>query len=394
MDGHLPGLQSLQARLVLSLYFGTAAPALGRLLRDAGRHSTQSVEQLAADPARLQRALPPGLRQRPLPSPTDVAHWAAWLPAHGWQLIALGDPAYPPLLETLPDAPGMLYVRGDVALLQAPQLAIVGARSASPEGLDQARAFARALALKGFVITSGLALGIDAAAHEGALSAVKNATQTSTQARTQASTQAPTLAVMASGPDRLYPPRNKALAERIVSAGGALLTEYPPGTAPCKEHFPLRNRIISGLSLGTIVVEAALRSGSLITARLAAEQGRAVFAMPGSLRNPLSRGCHRLLRDGAHWLETLDDILAHFDEFTALAGGCEAEESDPAQDSAKAAQQSLPVSPVLTAMRDGINTLDTLQASTGMPVPALAAELARLEIEGRVQRLPGGYMLR
>ncbi|MBZ2189023.1 DNA-processing protein DprA [Alcanivorax sp. JB21] len=389
MDGHRPGLQSLQARLVLSLYFGTAAPALGRLLRD----SKQSVEQLAADPPRLQRALPPGLRQRPLPAPADVARWAAWLPAHGWQLIALGDPAYPPLLETLSDAPGMLYVRGDVALLQAPQLAIVGARSASPEGLDQARAFSHALACKGFVITSGLALGIDAAAHEGALSAAKNATHASTQATIQATT----LAVMASGPDRLYPPRNKALAERIVNAGGALVTEYPPGTAPCKEHFPLRNRIISGLSLGTIVVEAALRSGSLITARLAAEQGRAVFAMPGSLRNPLSRGCHRLLRDGAHWLETLDDILAHFDEFTALVDGCEAE-SDPAQgraqDGAKNAQQSRPVSPVLTAMRDGINTLDTLQASTGMPVPALAAELARLEIEGRVQRLPGGYMLR
>ena len=369
MDGYAQDLQALQARLTLSLYFGTAAPALGRLLR--GASSPEAVAQRAADPARLRQALPPGLRQRPLPSPAEVARWSAWLSAHGWRLIALGDPAYPPLLENLPDAPGMLYVRGDVGLLQAPQLAVVGARSASPEGLAHAHAFSRALAQKGFVITSGLALGIDAAAHEGALAA----------------TQASTLAVMASGPDRLYPPRNRALAERIITAGGALVTEYPPGTSPRKEHFPLRNRIISGLSLGTIVVEAALRSGSLITARLAAEQGRAVFAMPGSLRNPLSRGCHRLLRDGAHWLETLDDILARFDEFTALAESCD-EEMAPAD----AADRQAPPSPVLAALLGGINTLDTLQAATGMPVPVLAAELARLEIEGRVQRVPGGYM--
>ncbi|MCH8542294.1 MAG: DNA-protecting protein DprA [Alcanivorax sp.] len=392
MDGHTLSLQALQARLTLSLYFGTAAPALGRLLRD----TSLSVTQWLDDPARLRHALPPGLRDYPMPSPAEVARWAAWLPAHGWQLIALGDPAYPPLLDSLPDAPGMLYVRGDATLLQAPQLAVVGARSASPEGLGHARTFSRALAQKGFVITSGLALGIDAAAHEGALSAAPSAPQGSAagsrDAGQDAATRGSTLAVMASGPDRLYPPRNRALAERIVAAGGALVTEYPPGTSPRKEHFPLRNRIISGLSLGTIVVEAALRSGSLITARLAAEQGRAVFAMPGSLRNPLSRGCHRLLRDGAHWLETLDDILARFDEFTALAESCDAEMGG-ARNADESADQNASPSPVQAAMLGGINTLDMLQAATGMPVPALAAELARLEIEGRVRRVPGGYTL-
>ncbi|WP_111657780.1 DNA-processing protein DprA [Isoalcanivorax indicus] len=365
-------------RLALSLAFDTAAPRLGPLLNahrddpvsDAGDGLPVSLLDDAGlpDPQRLNPWLPPALRQRRPVATARLHGWADQLRADGWQLLALTDAHYPALLAALPDAPGLLFVRGDSALLHAPQLAMVGARNASPEGLGHAHRFAAALAEKGFVISSGLALGIDAAAHEGALS------------------RGHTLAVMGGGPDRIYPPRHAALAARIVEQGGALVTEYPPGMAPRKEHFPLRNRIISGLSLGVIVVEAALRSGSLITARLAAEQGRAVFAIPGALNNPLSRGCHRLLRDGAHWLESLDDVLAHFSDFTALAGSLNPQDGG--------AQTSLPLAPasgLLAHLHSGVNTLDDLARRTGQSVAELAAELARLEFSGQVRRVPGGY---
>lgn len=363
-------------RLALSLAFDTAAPRLGPLL-NAHRHDpvTDNGHGLPCpllddtglpDPERLKAWLPPALRQRPPVASARLQAWAEQLRREGWQLIALTDPHYPPLLAALPDAPGLLFVRGDATLLDAPQLAMVGARNASPEGLGHAHRFAAALADKGFVISSGLALGIDAAAHEGAL------------------TRGRTLAVMGGGPDRIYPPRHASLAARIVDQGGALVTEYPPGMAPRKEHFPLRNRIISGLSLGVIVVEAALRSGSLITARLAAEQGRAVFAIPGALNNPLSRGCHRLLRDGAHWLESLEDVTAHFSEFTSLAASLD-------NDSAQTALPLPPTSGVLPLLHSGVNTLDELASRSGQSVAELAAELARLEFSGQVRRVPGGY---
>ncbi|MHB8622478.1 MAG: DNA-processing protein DprA [Sulfuricaulis sp.] len=214
-----------------------------------------------------------------------------WLAEPQHHLIVWSDPDYPPLLREIPDPPAMLYVLGDRRLLARPQLAIVGSRNPTPIGRDNARAFATSLAGAGLVITSGLALGVDGAAHRGALEAGGK-----------------TIALAGTGLDRVYPPPHRDLAHDI-SRHGALVSEFPLATPPRPENFPRRNRLISGLSLGTLVVEAALQGGSLITARLASEQGREVFAIPGSIHSPQSRGCHALIRQGAKLVETAQDIL-------------------------------------------------------------------------------------
>lgn len=278
---------------------------------------------------------------------------------NGWQMLEPGADSWPDLLRQIDDAPALLFLRGDPALLSQPQLAMVGARHASTEGLDNARRFARTLASAGFTITSGLALGVDRAAHEGALQGGK------------------TLAVLGHGPGPCYPPRNQALAEQIVSKGGALLTEFPPGLPPRPQFFPQRNRLISGLSLATIVVEAAERSGSLITARLAATQGREVFAIPGSIHNPLSKGCHRLLRDGANWLESVADVLAVFSSLTHVA------------------ESTLPTAaarhPLLKHFVSGPNSIDQLQLRSAIDISELSRLLSQLELSGDIRRVPGGY---
>ncbi|MCK5885994.1 MAG: DNA-processing protein DprA, partial [Alcanivorax sp.] len=280
----------------------------------------------------------------------------------GWRWLALGDADYPSLLARIADPPGVLAVRGCVEALNAPGLAMVGARNASADGLDNSRRFARDLAAGGFVIVSGLALGVDAAAHRGALSTGR------------------TVAVLGSGPDRIYPPRNALLAGQIVETGGALVTEFAPGAPPLPGQFPQRNRVISGLSLGTIVVEAAIKSGSLITARTALAQGREVFAIPGSIHNPLSKGCHQLLRDGASWLESREDIFHAFGDFRR---------------SVEAAEIRAPDQPgLLQHLTGGLNSLDSLQARTGLPITELAGQLADLELEGWVERVAGGYLKR
>lgn len=283
--------------------------------------------------------------------------------ARHWQLVSCLDPDYPPLLNALADKPGVLFVRGNIALLSSAQLAIVGARGASTEGLDNAFRFARALAGAGFTITSGLALGIDSHAHCGALTCGK------------------TLAVLGHGPDFLYPKKNTLLAEQVLQHGGALVTEFPPGIAPHRAFFPARNRVISGLSLGTIIIEAALHSGSLITARQAAQQGREVFAVPGSIHNPLSRGCHQLLRDGANWLESIDDVLAAFEAMQHTAQAADVNEA-PAEH------------PLLRHFVSGVNALDQLVLRTQQSAAALSQSLFELEMAGLVQRVPGGYSRR
>lgn len=224
-----------------------------------------------------------------------------WLGEPHHYLLVWSDPDYPPLLREIPDPPVMLYVMGDRRVLSRPQLAIVGSRNPTPMGRENARAFAKSLAGAGLVITSGMALGIDGAAHRGALEAGGK-----------------TIAVAGTGLDRVYPSRHRDLAHDIVRHG-ALVSEFPLGTPPKPENFPVRNRLISGLSLGTLVVEAALQSGSLITARLATEQGREVFAIPGSIHSPQSRGCHALIRQGVKLVETAQDILEELGPLASVA---------------------------------------------------------------------------
>ncbi|MCF7979529.1 MAG: DNA-processing protein DprA [Chromatiaceae bacterium] len=224
------------------------------------------------------------------PDQAAIAAALRWSEHDQATILTLSDPRYPARLSAISSPPPLLFVRGDLALLQEPQLAIVGSRNPTPGGVQTTRAFAAHLAGLGLVITSGMALGVDAAAHVGALESGR------------------TIAVLGTGPDRVYPAVHRELARRI-SAEGALVTEFPPGVGPQSSHFPRRNRTISGLSLGTLVTEAAPRSGSLITARYAAEQGREVFAIPGSIHNPLARGCHQLIREGAKLIDSADQLL-------------------------------------------------------------------------------------
>lgn len=298
----------------------------------------------------------------------QAQRWLAGGPARS--VITLGDPAYPARLLQTADPPLMLYVEGAVPALSAPALAIVGSRSATAQGLDNARAFAAALGREGLVVVSGLALGIDAAAHEGALAA-----------------PAGTVAVLGTGLEPVYPPRHAALARRIA-AHGALLSENPPGTPPLREHFPQRNRIIAGMTLGTLVVEAAVASGSLITARQAAEAGREVFAIPGSIHSPQARGCHALIKQGAKLVESAADIL---DELRGARAGTA---SVPTGAAAGAQDPAASADPLLQALGHDPVTLDALQARTGCSNAELNARLLELELDGRVARLPGGLFQR
>ncbi len=293
-----------------------------------------------------------------------------WLANPNHHLLTLGDEAYPPALLTTPDPPPLLHVVGDTVALAAPRaLAIVGSRNPTPQGADNARAFARALAGEGVCIVSGLAAGIDAAAHQGALDAGGQ-----------------TVAVVGTGVDRVYPARHRALAHRIAHAG-CVVSEYLLGTPPLPAHFPRRNRIIAGLSQGTLVVEAALGSGSLITAELATQMGREVFAIPGSIHSPQSRGCHALIRQGAKLVET----AAHIHEELA---GVWAQAPIPVPPPPAAMTGEAQDDPVLVALGYDPTPFDVLQARCGWDTARLQAHLLTLELDGRVQRLPGGRLQR
>lgn len=272
-------------------------------------------------------------------------------------VITLGDTAYPPRLLESADPPLLLYAQGRLDLLAADSVAVVGSRQPTPQGATNARTLARQLSERGITVVSGLAQGIDGAAHDGALEGPGS-----------------TVAVVGTGLDIVYPGRHKALAQRIA-AHGLLLSEFAPGTPPLPEHFPLRNRIIAGLSLGTLVVEAALRSGSLITARLALESGRDVYAVPGSIHAAQSQGCHALIKQGAKLVEGIDDIV---------------EELRPAAPAAPAVAPH----PVMQALGHDPVTLDMLLARTGWPAADLSAWLLERELEGQVARLPGGLYQR
>jgi len=292
-----------------------------------------------------------------------------WLERPGNSLLCLDDPRYPPLLREIPTPPPVLFVRGDPALLGRPQLAVVGTRNPTPAGRRTAREFAAHLAGAGLVITSGLALGIDAEAHRGALQTGQ------------------TVAVMGTGPDRLYPARHRDLARHIAERG-ALVSELPPGTPPNAENFPRRNRVISGLSLGTLVVEAATQSGSLISARLAGEQGREVFAIPGSIHNPMARGCHALIRQGAKLVETGADIL---EELGPLAATVTTPDPPPVIKPATPTDLDPEYRALLALLGEAPCAVDTLVERSGLTAEAVSSMLLIMELQGYVASAGGFY---
>ncbi|MCU0760581.1 MAG: DNA-processing protein DprA [Steroidobacteraceae bacterium] len=330
--------------------------------------SPASLEALGLHPATVAALCAPDLRA--------LERDLAAIERHGLVLLPATDPAYPPRLAALAAAPPVLWVRGAVASLSAPQLAVVGSRHPTALGRRTAREFAYHFASAGLAITSGLALGIDAASHDGALLAGGR-----------------TIAVLGTGLDTMYPTENAALAERIVDGGGTLLSEFPPRTEPRRANFPQRNRLISGLSLGVLVVEAARHSGSLSTARWAGEQGREVFAVPGSIHSPLSKGCHDLIRQGATLVEKADDVVSEFRHvltqqslarLSALARApCEG-----------AGALDNPAEILLDAVGFEPTSVDALLASTGLSAESVASMLLVLELEGRIETLPGGRYIR
>jgi len=287
----------------------------------------------------------------------------AWLERPGQHLLMWDDPEYPALLAEISDPPPLLFVAGDVGILERPQVGMVGSRRASRPGLDTAAAFARSLAGAGFVITSGLALGIDSAAHQGALD-VGGAT----------------IGVLGTGLEKLYPQRNRQLAARMAAEGSAVVSEFPLDAGPVASNFPRRNRIISGLSLGVLVVEASVASGSLITARLAAEQGREVYAIPGSIHHPGARGCHQLIRDGAVLVETVEHILEALRGWQVQAPCCASPES-----------QAAPSHPLLALLYAAPQTSEALAVSSGWPLPKVLAALTELELDGHVASEAGRW---
>ena len=351
---------------------GVGRDAARRLLAACG--SPDAV--FAARPATLRQlvsgAVAEALQSEPetlAPRLAAARHWLQGGTDRG--VLTLGDAAYPQRLLQIADPPLLLYVQGDEARLAAPAIAVVGSRHPTPQGADNARAFAQALSAQGYVVVSGLAEGIDGAAHEGALGA--------------AARGAGTVAVVGTGLDRVFPPKHRELAHRIA-AQGALVSEFAPGTPALPEHFPQRNRIIAGLTLGTLVVEAALRSGSLITARLATEAGREVFAIPGSIHAPQSKGCHALLKQGAKLVETAHDILEEL-------RGVQADR--PVQAALPLAEpESAPADALLQALGHDPVTLDALMARTGAGAAELTVRLLELELQGSVARLPGGLYQR
>ena len=334
---------------------------LTRKLPDRARAQLAEFQRLELDSELGQWAL--AERQRCAEACIYLLHWE--------------DDGYPALLKEIPRPPPLLYVRGNPDVLSLPQVAVVGARRASQAGLDNAKAFSADLASAGFAITSGLALGVDAAAHWGALQG-----------------DGKTIAVLGTGVNRLYPRRNGALAEQILAADGAMVSEMPLDTAPEAGNFPRRNRIISGLSLGTLLVEAAVRSGSLITARLALEQNREVFAIPGSIHNPMARGCHHMIKHGAHLVETSADIVDHLGGLLSglrssavrqqgLFDECSGE-SSPLPEEQRA---------IIRALGGDPRSIEQLAKDTDGDTGALMACLLHLELEGLVEQLPGGYQL-
>ncbi len=347
---------------------GLGAIAFQRLLEQFS--SPREFFTLPASERRCALPLPPAGRAfLAAPGWDKVEPDLRWAESESHHILTLHDPAYPRLLREIADPPPLLFVCGNPALLSRPQVAIVGSRNPSAGGLSLAEDFARSLCRSGLIVTSGMALGIDAASHRGALRA-----------------KGGTIAVAGTGPDRIYPARHRSLAQAIVEQG-AIVSEFSPGTPALPGNFPRRNRIISGLSLGVLVVEAACKSGSLITARLAAEQGREVFALPGSIHHPLARGCHRLIRQGAKLVEDIGDILEELGPLAAVteykSAGVEKEDIDP---NVPPAEQQL-----LVSLGFEPASIDTLVERSGLTADVVSSMLLNMELQGRVTSSGGHY---
>jgi DNA processing protein len=342
----------------------TLAPGLTRKQRIALLDAFKTPERVFdASPRALAAAVGPeiaaAVRQEPPVPWIDRA--LDWLASPHHHFVPFGDSAYPLLYLEMADPPVALYVRGRRELLNVPAVGIVGSRNATMQGVRDAEAFAEALSGRGLTIVSGMALGIDTAAHRGGLRA-----------------RGSSVAVLGTGADRVYPRRNAALAEQLAETG-AIVSEFPLGTPPVRDNFPRRNRLISGLARGVLIVEAAVESGSLITARFALEQNRDVYAIPGSIHSPLSRGCHKLIKQGAKLVECAEDILDELNlQHAPATNKTLEEESDP----------------LLDAMGRGPASIDQIAARLGRTAAAVAARISALEIEGRVASMSSGLFQR
>lgn len=359
----LPGMGPVTFKAALQR-FGSATSAL--------QASSRAWSRLPARPELLASVCHPDW--------SGVDQDLRWLEERDHHLLILGEPGYPEPLAGLHAPPPLLFVRGDPELLSWPQLAIVGSRQPSRSGTDTAMRLASELALSGLIITSGLALGIDAAAHRAGLRV-----------------DGRTIAVIATGPDRCYPHQHKVLTKDILSSGGAIVTEFPTGVSPKRAHFPRRNRLISGLSLATLVVEASLRSGSLITARHALDQGKEVFAVPGSILNPLAKGCNDLIKRGeAQLIDTVDDIL---EEIAVSVGAISpmppvVSGLITATDDTRGDRLPDEANTVLAALAHDPAGIDQLCQRCGLTADLVSSILLQLELQGLVEALRGGRFMR
>ncbi|RCS56994.1 DNA-processing protein DprA [Parvibium lacunae] len=371
--------EELESWLRLTHTPGLGPVTLCQLLRAFG----PPPQILAQTQASLSQVIPSKLALTLLEKPTElrqqqITQTLEWVRGDDNHILTLDNPLYPAALLTCADPPPLLYLKGQLKALSAPAVAIVGSRHASVQGLSNARAFAQHLVEQQFCVVSGLALGIDGAAHEGALAAHS------------AKPDQKTIAVVGTGLDIVYPAQHRALAHQIVAAG-LIISEYPLGAKAIAHHFPRRNRLIAGLSKGVLVVEAALQSGSLITAKQAAEQGREVFAIPGSIHSPLAKGCHALIKQGAKLVESAQDIL---DELGAWSQPrrqfASVDEPPPAHHSSPASHEADPVTNLLEALAYEPASLDALALRTGLDAAGLNVALLQLEMAGQVERLPEG----
>jgi DNA processing protein len=361
----MPLAEDLCAWLRLSLTPGLSGENLRRLLAAFGGPEGALAASRPALSRHVGESVAVAIKQGT--ADESIAAVGAWLEDPANHVVTLADPAYPGSLLQIPDPPALLYVKGRVELLSCPSLAVVGSRQATAQGTINAETFARTFADAGLTVVSGLALGIDAAAHRGGLAG-----------------SASSVAIMGTGADIVYPARNRALAHELA-ARGALVSEFPLGTRPLAGNFPRRNRLISGLSLGCLVVEAATDSGSLITARLAAEQGREVFAIPGSIHSPLAKGCHALIKQGAKLVESAADVLEEL-RLPACAPATPYRERTAVGDERASA--------LLAALGDDPCDADALAARCGLSAADTSALLTQLELDGHVTTLPGGLYQR